>query len=238
MPEIPERPDLALDVREVLDAVTDEATLLEFGARFGPSLITAFARIDGRSVGILANQSLESAGAIGTDAADKASTFLRICDAYGLPIVSLIDVPGFLPGVAEESRGLLRRGAAMCQAMYTSVPRVSVVLRKCYGAAAFVMMQTRGQDGDLVLALPTSRIAVMGFDAARHVVYPGATDDEATLRARYFDDYEAPANAMRLGLVDAVVQPGQLRATLALHLSWLDRRRDRSLPAKRHAIPT
>jgi len=238
MPAIPDRPDAGFDIRDVLEAIVDDGTLLECGERYGRSLVTALARIDGGVVGLLANQSLEAAGAIGVDASDKAASFLRTCDAYGIPVVSIIDVPGFMPGVAEESRGLLRRGAAMCQAMYTTVPRVSVVVRKCYGAAAFVMMQTRGQDGDVVLALPTARIAVMGFDAARHVVYPNAAEDEATLRERYFRDYEAPTNAMKLGLVDAVVEPDEVRNALVTHLRWLRRRRDRAMPAKRHAIPT
>lgn len=237
MPEMPERPDAPFDMHALLDAVVDGGSLIELGERFGPSMITAFARIDGRAVGVLANQSLELAGAIGSDAAHKSARFLRLCDAYNVPIVSFIDVPGFMPGVAEESRGLLRQGAAMCQSMYTSVPRLSVVVRKCYGAAAFVMMQTRSQDGDVVLALPSSRIAVMGFDAAKHVVYPNATEDDATLRARYFDDYESPARAMKQGLVDEVVAQSAIRARLATHLGWLERRRDRTMPTKRHVIP-
>lgn len=237
LPTLPAEPDSPFDMRTLLDALLDEGSLLELGERFGPSMITAFARIDGRAVGVLANQSLELAGAIGADAAEKSARFLRLCDAYNLPIVSFIDVPGFMPGVAEESRGLLRRGAAMCQGMYTSVPRLSVVVRRCYGAAAFVMMQTRAQDGDVVLALPGSRIAVMGFDAAKHVVYPDATEDDATLRARYFDDYESPKRAVHEGLVDEVVEPGALRSRLATHLQWLERRRDRAMPHKRHVIP-
>jgi acetyl-CoA carboxylase carboxyltransferase component len=236
VPTIPARPDAPFDMRTLLDAVLDASSVIELGERFGPSMITAFARIDGRAVGVLANQSLELAGAIGTDAAHKSARFLQLCDAYNLPIVSFIDVPGFMPGVAEESRGLLRQGAAMCQGMYTSVPRVSVVVRKCYGAAAFVMMQTRSQDGDVVLALPESRIAVMGYDAAKHVVYPGSTEDDDILRARYFAEYESPAKAMQKGLVDEIVAVDQVRARLSAHLEWLARRRDRAMPAKRHGI--
>lgn len=236
MPTMPDDPGEAFDVRTVIDALADDRSVVELGAGYGPSMITVLARLEGRVVGVLANQSLESGGAITTDAADKSARFLRLCDAYGIPIVTLIDVPGFLPGVGEEQRGLLRRGASFCQAMRTAVPRVSVVVRRCYGAAAFLMMQTRGQDGDLVLALPGARIAVMGYDAAKHLVRVEGESDEAA-RARYFEEVESPARAVALGLVDAVVPAPSLRASLAAHLGMLDQRRPRRATPKRHVIP-
>jgi propionyl-CoA carboxylase beta chain len=236
LPEIPAEPFVAFDITSLVAALVDGSRWLELGAELGGSIFTALARIDGGVVGVVANQSLEAAGAVTADAARKAARFIRLCDAYHVPIVTLIDVPGFMPGVAEESRGLLREGARMCAAMQTRVPRLSVVVRKCYGAAAFLMLQTRAQEGDVALALDGSRIAVMGFDAARHLVYPDAADPEGELRRRYFEEHEAPARAVAAGLVDEVVPLAGLRARLVAHLGWLREKRDRAIDERRRAL--
>jgi acetyl-CoA carboxylase carboxyltransferase component len=235
LPAIP-APDLAFDMASLLAGLLDDSHWLEVGAGHGESLLTAWAYLGGFPVGVVANQSLFESGAIGSQAARKAARFIRICDAYNIPVLNLIDVPGFMPGVAEESAGLLRQGAALCMAMYTAVPRLSVVVRKCYGAAAFVMLQTRSQEGDVVLALEGSRIAVMGFDAARHVVFASDPRAESELRACYYADYEAPQNAFREGFIDEVVAPGELRSRLVSHLIWLGRKRERPNVSRRHAI--
>ena len=235
-PAIPERPEVAFDVTEVLDGLLDASRWVEVGDRIGGAIVTAFGYLEGLPVGVVANQSLVGSGAIDADAARKAARFIRLCDAYGVPIVNLIDVPGFMPGVEEERKGLLRHGAHLCTAMYTSVPRLSVVLRKCYGAAAFVMLQTKSQDGDVVLALEGSRIAVMGFEAARHVVYGDAEDTEDVLRERYRREYETPERAYREGLIDEMVAPNGLRARLAAHLRWLRRKRERPPIRRRHPV--
>jgi acetyl-CoA carboxylase carboxyltransferase component len=228
---IPAEPGAAFDVTGVLAGLVDGSRWLELGAETGPSLVTAFARLGGLPVGVLANQSLEAGGAITAAAARKGARFIRLCDAYHLPVVTLIDVPGFMPGVEEEGQGLLRHGAQMCMAMQTRVPRLSVVLRRCYGAAAFLMLQTRSQDGDVALALEGSRIAVMGFDAARHLVYQDAAGvPEETLRRRYLEEHESPARALAAGLVDEIVAPARLRPRLIAHLLWLDGKRDRRDP--------
>jgi acetyl-CoA carboxylase carboxyltransferase component len=236
LPAIPERPDVAFDMTTLLAGLVDGSHWLEVGAGHGQALLTAFAYLGGFPLGIVANQSLVESGAIGADAARKAARFIRICDAYNIPILNLIDVPGFMPGVAEESRGLLRQGAALCMAMDTGVPRLSVVVRKCYGAAAFVMLQTRTQEGDVVLALEGSRIAVMGFDAARHVLYADDTRTEAELRAHYHAEYEAPHNAFREGFIDEVIKPSAMRTRLIAHLAWLGQKRERPNVVRRHAI--
>lgn len=236
LPAMPDLPEHAFDMTTLVEALVDESVYLEVGERIGGALVCAFARMGGMPVGIVANQSLVGSGAIDADAARKAARFIRVCDAYNIPIVNLIDVPGFMPGAVEEAKGLLREGARLCTAMVTSVPRLSVVVRKCYGAAAFVMMQSKSQDGDVVLALPTSRIAVMGFDAARHVVYAGSTEDEAVLRARYFATYESPTLAYAKGMIDEIVAPTALRDRLIAHLTWLERKRERPVPERRHAI--
>jgi acetyl-CoA carboxylase carboxyltransferase component len=236
MPEIPARAELAFDMASLLAGLLDDSTYLEVGAEHGQALITAFAHLGGFPIGVIANQSLTDSGAIGAAAARKAARFIRICDAYNVPVLNLIDVPGFMPGVAEESAGLLRHGAQLCMAMYTAVPRLSVVVRKCYGAAAFVMLQTRSQEGDVVLALEGSRIAVMGFDAARHVVYADDPRPEDALRDIYYRAYESPRNAFREGFIDEVVSSSEMRPRLIQHLTWLDRKRERPNVTRRHAI--
>lgn len=238
MPALPARPELAFDMSTLLAGLLDDSAWLEVGEARAGSLVTAFAHLGGHPVGVVANQSLVDGGAITAAAAQKGARFIRLCDAYNVPILNLIDVPGFMPGVEEESAGLLRHGAALCQAMTTGVPRLSVVVRKCYGAAAFVMLQTRSQEGDVVLALEDSRIAVMGFDAAREMVFGDAADEaEDAQRARYFAEYESPAVAYRAGMIDEIVSLAQLRGRLAQHLGWLVRKRERPEVARKHVIP-
>jgi acetyl-CoA carboxylase carboxyltransferase component len=235
-PEIPADPAAGFDMTLLLAGLVDGSRWLELGAACGPSIVTALARLEGTVVGVVANQSLEAAGAVTADAARKAARFIRLCDAYHIPVLTLIDVPGFMPGAAEEAKGLLRHGAQMCVAMQTRVPRLSVVVRKCYGAAAFLMLQTRAQDGDVALALEGSRVAVMGFEAARPLVYPDAEAPAEELRRRYFDEHEAPARALAAGLIDEVVPLAGLRARLAAHLAWLREKRDRPLDDRRRAM--
>lgn len=236
LPEIPAEPAAPFDMTSFMAGLLDGSRWLELHAAIGGSIITALARLGGHVVGVVANQSLESAGAVTADAARKAARFIRLCDAYHIPVLTLIDVPGFMPGAAEESRGLLRSGAQMCMAMQTRVPRLSVVARKCYGAAAFLMLQTRAQDGDVALALAGSRIAVMGFDAARSMIYPDAAAPEDELRRRYFEEHESPTRALAAGLVDEVVAAADLRARLLAHLSWLSEKRDRAIDDRRRAL--
>jgi acetyl-CoA carboxylase carboxyltransferase component len=235
VPSIPNRTDKPFDIKLLVAAIVDASRYVEYAPAFGKAMVTAFAHLDGHAVGIVANQSARTSGAIDAEAAQKAARFIRICDAYNVPIVTLIDVPGFMPGVREEHRGLLRHGAHMCAAMQTRVPRVSVVVRRCYGAAAFVMLQSRAQGGDLVLALEGARIAAMGFDAAKHIVYPehaeGAEDE---LRATYLRDYESASAAYAQGLIDEIVPATSVRARLAEHLGWLVGKRGPS--GRRHAL--
>ena len=239
LPDLPNRPEVALDIHGWILGLVDSSAFVEVGAARGRSIVTGWAQLGGNGVGIIANQSLEDGGAITAAAAQKAARFIRLCDVYNLPIVNLIDVPGFMPGVEEESAGLLRHGASLCQAMATRSPRLSVVVRKCYGAAAFVMLQTRSQDGDVVLALEGSRIAIMGFDAAREMVFGDEAADaskEDEQRERYRVEYESPAVAYRQGLIDEIVPPTELRDRLVAHLGWLAQKRDRPAVTKKHAI--
>jgi propionyl-CoA carboxylase beta chain len=228
LPSIPDRPSGPFDMRAFVSALVDRSEHIEMSPPFGRAMITSFAYLEGLRVGVVANQSKDTTGAIDVDAARKATRFLHLCDAFGIPIVTLIDVPGFMPGVREEQRGLLIHGANLCAAMQTRVPRVSVVVRRCYGAAAFLLLQSRAQGGELVLALEGARIATMGFEAAKHMVYgddlSALPEKQDELRAAYFRDYESPLIARANNLVDEIVSSTEVRSRLAKHL------RDRTSP--------
>lgn len=167
MPTVPADPRVPFNMLELIQAIVDNSDVWQYKSTYGQAMICAFVHIHGYAVGIVANQSIRFSGAIDSDAAQKASKFIRICDAYCIPILTLIDVPGFMPGKREEQKGLLQHGARLCTAMQTRVPRMSVVVRKCYGAAAFLMMQTVSQNGDLVLALETANLGVMGKETTK-----------------------------------------------------------------------
>ena len=232
-PEIPSAPEVAFDVTGVISALVDRSEWIEYSSEFGRSMVTAFARLDGRPIGVIASQSLHLAGALDCDAAEKCARFIRVCDSYGIPLLSLVDSPGFMPGVQEESKGLLRKGALLCQAMKTRSPKVSVTLRKCYGAAAIVLSQTRKWRGDLHLSLDSARTAVMGYHAAKRVVFKDRKESDEILKAEYLAKYEAPEIAYRLGFIDQIVAPADLRATLVFHFEILSRKREnRSEPVR------
>lgn len=236
-PKIPEQPEIAFDVTEVISALVDASEWIEYGADFGKSMVACFARIEGRPVGVIASQSLHLAGALDCDASEKCARFIRICDSYGIPLLSLVDSPGFMPGAQEEQKGLLRKGALLCQAMKTRSPKIGVTLRKCYGAAAIVLSQGRKWKGDVQLCLDTARTAVMGYHAAKRVVFKDRTESDDVLKAEYKEKYEAPEIAYKLGFVDEIVAPEDLRAKLAFHFELLARKRDNRLEPVRGIFP-
>lgn len=212
MPEIPADPTKPFDINLLLKAVVDNSEYYQFKAGFGRAMICAFAYLDGQPVGILANQSTHLSGAIDSDAAQKSSRFLRICDAYNIPIITFIDVPGFMPGKREEQRGLLKFGAGFCMAMQTTVPRLSLIVRKCYGAAAFLMMQTRAHDGDGVLALKQAQVGVMGQQAIAKVKI--VEHDKTTAQT----SLDSLALATEKGIVDEIIEKDKIRPKLITYL--------------------
>lgn len=238
MPTIPANPRLPFNMLELINAVVDNSTVLQYKRSYGQAMICAFAHINGYPVGLVANQSIRISGAIDSDAAQKTSKFIRICDAYSIPILTLIDVPGFMPGKREEQKGLLQHGARLCVAMQTRVPRLSVVVRKCYGAAAFLLMQTKSQNGDLVLALETASLGVMGKETTKKVqTKDGQTSDEQKQQDQ-IDVLQIDgslAEAYSLGLIDEIIKPVQMRNRLAQHLEFLYRKMEH-LPPARHSI--
>lgn len=198
----------AYNINQFIAGLVDESEFFEIKAGFAKNILTGFARIKGQTVAVVANQSTHMAGAIDYLAARKAARFIRLCDNFNFPLINLIDVPGFMPGEQQEHNGLLRYGAQMCQSMQTTTPRISLVVRRCYGAAAFLMMQTRSQGGDYVMALEGASIAIMGYAGAKTMLYP---EDGLDRSQEYYSQYEDPKIAQQMGIVDEIIAPHNVR---------------------------
>ena len=233
------------DVHQVVDALVDDDSFFEIKPLYAAELVVGFARLDGRSVGIVANNSAVRGGVLFSDSADKAARFIWWCDAFNVPLIYLADVPGFMIGSEVERHGIIRHGAKMITAVSeATVPQVSVVLRKAYGAGLYAMAGP-GFGPDACLALPTARIAVMGPEAAVNAVYANriaAIDDEAERTefvARMRTEYETDVDLLRLAsdlVIDAIVEPEDLRHQLMTRLAAAAGR-DRTFSARRHGVP-
>ncbi len=234
----------AFDMRRVIEAVVDESSFLELKARFAKELITGFARIDGRAVGVVANQPKHLGGVLFVDSADKAARFIWLCDAFNVPLLFLADVPGFMIGTKVERQGIIRSGAKMIAAVSeATVPKISVIVRKAYGAGLYAMCGP-AFDPDACLALPTASIAVMGAQAAVNAVYynkiqelPEGAERETfvqKLREEYREDVNLQKLASEL-VVDAVLPFDALRRELAQRFAVATGRRERR--ARKHLVP-
>jgi propionyl-CoA carboxylase beta chain len=237
---VPEDSSKPYDMGRIIRAVVDDGRLFEIHADFAKNMIVGFARIAGRSVGIVANQPLYLAGVLDIDASVKAARFVRFCDCFNLPIITWVDVPGFLPGVDQEHRGIIAHGAKLLYAFAeATVPKLTIITRKAYGGA-YDVMSSRHIRADVNLAFPTAEIAVMGPEAAVNIVYrsaiENAEDKEATRRA-FVEDYKQrfanPYKAAELGFIDEVVPPREVRQRLASYLSLFSTKRERN-PARKH----
>jgi len=211
------------DVRRVAEAVVDDGSLLELRSRWAANVVTAFASIDGRPVGIVANQPITLAGTLDIPASQKAARFVALCDAFNLPIITLVDTPGFYPGKDLEWRGMIRHGAQLVHAYArATVPRICVILRKSYGGA-YIVMDSKTMGNDVCLAWPWAELAVMGAGQAAAILQRRATDDE---RAEFERDYTErllnPYVAAERGLVDAVIDPADTRSEIAAALAVLE----------------
>jgi len=237
---IPNSPNDPYDMRDVLRAVVDQGSYFEVQEQYARNVIVAFARLDGAVVGLVANQPQEKAGVLDIDASVKAARFVRFCDAFNIPIVTFVDVPGFMPGKAQEQGGIIRHGAkliyAYCEA---TVPKMTVITRKAYGGA-YIVMGSKHVGADLNLAWPTAEIAVMGPEGAVDLIYrkelEEAPDAEA-LRAQRFAEYRGkfanPYVAASHGYIDDVIEPSQTRAVLINGLQMLQNKRQTN-PGKKH----
>ncbi|BES81515.1 acyl-CoA carboxylase subunit beta [Pyrodictium abyssi] len=241
---IPPDPMKPYDVREVLERVFDAGSLLEVQSEWGTSIVTAFARLGGIPVCVVASQPLVMSGAIDIDASCKAARFVRFCDAFNLPVVTFVDVPGYMPGTSQEHGGIIRHGAKMLYAYAeATVPKITVVLRKAYGGA-YISMGSKSMGADLVLAWPTAEIAVLGAEAAVRILYRrqlARAEDPEKLRRQLVEEYRRtflnPYRAAELGLIDDVIEPRETRPKLYQALAVLLKKREHRAPRKHGNIP-
>ncbi|MBL8932297.1 MAG: acyl-CoA carboxylase subunit beta [Kineosporiaceae bacterium] len=241
---IPDSPNQPYDMHKVLEHVLDDGEFLEVQPLFAPNMIVGFGRVEGRAVGIVANQPMQFAGTLDIDASEKAARFVRTCDAFNLPVVTFVDVPGFLPGTDQEWNGIIRRGAKLIYAYAeATVPKVTIITRKAYGGA-YDVMGSKHLGADVNLAWPSAQIAVMGAQGAVNILYRGelkkvaeAGGDLDAARRQLVTEYEDtlanPYIAAERGYVDAVVAPSRTRVEVARWLRTLRTKRA-ALPPKKH----
>ncbi|MDH2430515.1 acyl-CoA carboxylase subunit beta [Sphaerisporangium sp. TRM90804] len=240
---VPAEPNRAYDMRSVVEEIVDYGDFFEVHALWATNIVCGFARLDGHVVGVVANQPSSQAGVLDIHASEKAARFVQTCDAFSIPLVTLVDVPGFLPGGAQEHGGIIRHGAKLLYAYCAAtVPRVQVILRKAYGGA-YIVMDSRSIGTDLSYAWPTNEIAVMGAEGAANVVFRreiAAAPDPDEARAQRIKQYRQelmhPYYAAERGLVDDVIDPAETRATLIGALSMLRAKQVR-LPERKHGNP-
>ena len=237
---VPDSSNAPYDMHTVVEAVLDDRDFLEVQALWAPSIVCGFGRVEGRSVGVVANNPLHFAGTLDIDASEKAARFVRTCDAFNLPVLTFCDVPGFLPGVGQEHAGIIRRGAKLLFAYSeATVPLITVITRKAYGGA-YVVMGSKHLGADVNLAWPTAQIAVVGAQGAVSIIrrreIAAAEDPDATRAAfltEYEDTFATPWIAAERGFVDAVIEPSHTRYEIAKALRLLATKRE-SLPPKKH----
>ncbi|HEX7600962.1 MAG TPA: acyl-CoA carboxylase subunit beta [Polyangiaceae bacterium] len=241
---IPLESNKPYDVKEVVRAVVDHGTLFEIAEAYAANIVVGFARIGGRSVGVVANQPAVLAGVLDIDASMKAARFVRFCDCFNIPLVTFVDVPGFLPGTEQEYGGIIKHGAKLLFAFAeATVPKVTVILRKAYGGA-YDVMASKHIRADVNLAFPTAEIAVMGPEGAVNIVRRKeieASKDPVAAKAAFVADYKEkfanPYKAAELGFIDEVIYPRTLRGRLHCALEMLKDKRDTNPPKKHSNIP-
>jgi propionyl-CoA carboxylase beta chain len=241
---IPENSKQAYDMKEVIEAALDDNYFLEIQKDFAPNLLIGFGSLGGKSVGIVANQPAVLAGCLDVNASDKAARFVRFCDAFNIPIITFVDVPGFLPGTEQEYGGIIRHGAKLLYAYSeATVPKITVITRKAYGGA-YCVMASKQLRADINFTYPTGEIAVMGPEGAVAIVFRNELQkaaDSVTEKNRliqeYSDTFATPYKAAELGFVDEIIFPEQTRLKLSQALEMLKNKRDRMPPKKHGNIP-
>ena len=237
---VPENPAKAYNMKEVINRVIDNGDFMEVHQHFAPNLIVGFARLDGQSVGVVAQQPSHVAGVIDINAADKGARFVRFCDCFNIPLITFVDVPGYMPGTDQEFGGIIRHGAKFLYAYAeATVPKISVITRKAYGGA-YVVMSSKSLRGDINYAWPTAEIAVMGPEGAVNIIFRGEIADSENpeetrqgLISEYRDKFANPYVAASKGYIDDVIDPRDTRPRLIKALQMLQNKVD-SLPAKKH----
>ncbi len=233
---IPDNPNKPYDMKELVEKVADEGDFFEIGAEFGKNIITGFVRLDGSTVGIVANQPMVLAGVLDIDASRKAARFVRFCDAFNIPIVTFVDVPGFLPGTKQELGGLIKHGAKLLFAYgEATVPKVTLITRKAYGGA-YDVMSSKHLRGDVNYAWPSAEIAVMGAKGAVEIIFRADLKDPEKIAARtreYSDRFANPFVAASLGYIDDVIMPRETRRRIIRALGTLKNKKLEN-PWKKH----
>lgn len=237
---IPDSSNKAYDMKDVIHAIVDDGDFYEYQQYFAQNIICGFARVGGKSVGIIANQPTVQAGCLNVNASDKSARFIRTCDAFNVPLLNLVDVPGFLPGTEQEFAGVIRHGAKMLYAYSeATVPKVTLITRKAYGGS-YIAMCNKELGADVVLAWPTAEIAVMGPQGAANIVFRNDiknADDPVAMRkqkiAEYEEEFATPYKAAERGYVDDVIEPATSRIRLIDAFMMLETKRE-SRPSKKH----
>lgn len=241
---VPVDPTKVYDVRDVIHLLVDNGDFMEVQASFAKNAVVGFGRIDGHSVGVIANQPKFMAGGLDIDSSDKIARFIRFCDSFNIPLITFEDVTGFIPGVMQEHRGIIRHGAKILYAYSeATVPKITVILRKAFGGA-YVAMNSKAIGADLVYAWPTGEVAVMGSEGAANIIFAkeiAESDDPAAVRAQkiaeYKDKFANPYVAAGAGMVNDVIDPRETRGRLKEALEVLRNKRDTRPPKKHGNIP-
>src|SRR5207247_690110 len=241
---VPEAPNVPYDIRDIIHLVVDDGYLFEVHEHYAKNIVVGFARLGGRSVGIVANQPAHLAGVLDIDASVKAARFVRFCDCFNIPLMTFEDVPGFLPGTAQEFGGIIKHGAKLLFAFAeATVPKITVITRKAYGGA-YCVMSSKHIRGDANFAFPTAEIAVMGPEGAVNILYRRETEQATDAAAfkeektrEYREKFANPYVAAERGYIDEVIEPKDTRARLCGALEILRTKRDSNPPRKHGNIP-
>jgi propionyl-CoA carboxylase beta chain len=241
---VPDNVNKPYDMKDILTRIIDNGEFLEVQALYAPNIITGFGRLNGKSIGIVANQPKYHAGVLDSNSSNKAARFVRFCDAFNIPIVTFEDVPGFMPGTVQEFNGIIKHGAKMLYAYAeATVPKITVIIRKGYGGA-FCVMNSKQLRGDIIYAWPASEIAVMGPQGASEIIFSkeirSANNPQEKLQEKieeYRDKFANPYVAASKGYVDEVIEPKITRYKLIKALEMLANKRDDNPPKKHGNIP-
>lgn len=241
---LPEQPNKPYDIKDIIKSVADNGVFFELQPLFAQNIVICFARFDGKSVGIIANQPNIMAGVLDINAADKASRFIRFCDSFNIPIITLVDTAGYLPGVGQEHNGVIRHGAKLLYAYSeATAPKITLIIRKSYGGA-YIAMCSKHLGADIVYAWPSAEIAVMGPDGAANIIFKKEIDnseDPKKTRAEKIEEYKKefanPYRAAVRGYVDDIIEPEYTRSYLISALRLLSGKREKRLPRKHGNIP-
>ena len=240
---VPEDPTMPYDVKDVIRAIVDDSDFFEIMELYAKNIVIGFGRMGGKTTGFVANQPMEMAGVLDVDSSDKAARFIRYCDAFNIPIITLVDLPGYLPGVDQEHAGVIRHGAKLLYAYSeATVPKLTVILRKAYGGG-YIAMSSRHLRADFVFAWPSAEIAVMGPEGAANIIFRKeimTAADPDKMRKQKVEEYKIkfanPYVAASRGYVDAVIEPSETRKFL-LHSIEVSGDKDVPMPAKKHGLP-